>query len=157
MAGRFVGLVVDADGLRTTEEQSRRLSSSSTAGIELRELAPRTQEDWHYGIAGVIDELGQDDVLAVTSLAALGLTSDDLVDRIGRLAARGAQLLALDEDIDSLVDPGFLGAITTLAHVLEAGRDARTRAALTKYRDVHAATPPRARFVDADSYERVSR
>ncbi|GAA2526383.1 recombinase family protein [Rarobacter incanus] len=155
MAGLIVGLVTDTEGLPAVAQQRADLAEAGGVGADIRSLSARTQEDWHYGIASVLEDLGAGDTVLVTDLGAFGTRIDDVVERLAALVDRGVRFRSLNDGIDTGNDSAFGDAMVTLARAVQAGRDARTRAALRAYGGVHGATPPKARFVDEAAYLRV--
>ncbi|MGO1315727.1 MAG: recombinase family protein [Cellulomonadaceae bacterium] len=153
---RLVGIVVDHVGFPDLLTQCEQLVRAGVDALDQHVLAPMTMEDWRAALDGVLDALGAGDVVVVPALHALGVSAHDLLTSLRGLAARGTQLVVTSTGLDTRTDGTFWTSATAIVTAVDAGQDARTRALLDSVaRDPRAKTPPKARAVDAASYQRA--
>ncbi|WP_353707368.1 hypothetical protein ABRQ22_15460 [Cellulosimicrobium sp. ES-005] len=152
---RTTALLTHHLGLPTPDEQEATIRDAGISVDEHTTIAPLTDEDWADAVASIAAGLGPGDTLAVARLVALGATPRLLLDALEEVLERGAHLACAHERIDTRTAPAAAHALTALAHAIEEGRDVRTRAFLATP-TLHGVTPPHARFVPLDSYERTT-
>ncbi|MCD7101823.1 recombinase family protein [Pseudoclavibacter sp. 13-3] len=142
------GLIIDHPALPTVPDQRAALDDAQVG--ECTEIAPRTQEDWHYRIREALEGVGANDTVVVSELCVLGLSAVSLLDSLQAVNASGARLVSLGESIDTAEDSRFLAHAKTISSALEAGRLAQARIIIDRARHRDAVTPPKVEFVDRD-------
>ncbi len=152
---RTIALLTHHLGLPTPDQQEATIHHAGITVDEHATIAPLTDEDWADAIASTAASLVPGDTLAVARLVALGATPRLLLDALEQVLERGAHIACAHEHIDTRTTPAAAHVLTALAHAVDEGRDVRTRAFLATPTP-HGVTPPHARFVPLDSYERAT-
>ncbi|KAB1662685.1 hypothetical protein [Pseudoclavibacter sp. CFCC 13611] len=145
------GLIIDHPGLPTVPDQRAALDDAQVG--ECTEIAPRTQEDWHYRIREALETFDADDTAVVSELCVLGLNAVSLLDSLEAVSASHVRFVSLGDGIDTAEDPRFLAHAKTISNALEAGRLAQARTIIDRAKHRDAVTPPKAEFVDRDLWE----
>lgn len=147
---QVVALLVEHTGLPTPGEQQDALLV--TEPVAVRTIAPMTAEDWRAQVDAALAELEPGTVLAVADLVVLGLTPDVLLTSLDGVRRGGLSLVVPGLDVEPAA---LLQAAAALAKAVDDGCDVRTRALLASARGADTVTPPKARVVPVDSYQRV--
>lgn len=147
-----VAVLVVHPGLPSPQEQQQALVGAGHEPTTVRTIAPMTAEDWRAQVDRALAGIEPGTVLAVSNLVALGLTPDVLLRSLAEVQARGLGLVVPGLDVEAAT---LLRVAQALAQAVDEGCDVRTRGLLASARGADAATPPKARAVPLESYERV--
>ena len=148
----LVGVVVRSAGFAPVEQQRSALAAAGLLDW-VKEIEPRTMEDWHYQYAALLDELPPESTLVVADLTALGLTQPALSDVLAQLVEHGFGLRSLAEGIDTDADAAFFAHVAHLTAAIERGRLVRAREVIARAKTRDTVSPPKAEFVDAALWE----
>lgn len=137
-------IVVDRTGFEPVAAQRERLASADSLVV----VAPLTAEDWHAGVERVVTAAEHGDTIAVAALHALAPNGAGIVDAVARIGALGLELVAVDDEVDTREDPGFLAAAGLLAGAAEHAAEAGARRLLeTAAARPAGVSPPQALYV----------
>ena len=142
-----VGVAVDYSGFPSVSEQTAALSAAGAA--EIVTISPMTMEDWHYRLREAIAAAPG---VVVTALQAFGLSAAEILGALDELLTRGARLIV----VDPALDEAAVRALAAVIAAVDEGGLIRTRAIIDSLVPGDTKSPPKARFVDAESFRRVA-
>lgn len=149
-ASTLVGIVVDHSGFAPVADQRQALASAGAERVSV--LAPMTAEDWHYALQEALAEASG---VAVVALQAFGLTAHAVLAELAEVVERDLRLVVVDAGIDTASDPAALRGIAAVIAAVDEGGLIRTRAIIDSIVPGETKSPPKARSVAVEEYERA--